>query len=160
MYRTSDGFVYIAVGNDKQWGALTGLDGFGHLAKDEYKKNAGRIGDVNSLNDELNRIFSTMTTNEAIQKLNSIGVAVSKINSIEEVMADPLVKDNLLSAEDAKSGTKLTLAPPPYRTDFLEEIGGRLKFPPRFGEHNQSIYSGELGRSTDELAAFKEKGVI
>ena len=51
VYKTKDSFVYVAVGNDKQWGALTGLDGFTHLAKDEYTKNAGRIGDVENLNN-------------------------------------------------------------------------------------------------------------
>jgi crotonobetainyl-CoA:carnitine CoA-transferase CaiB-like acyl-CoA transferase len=46
VYRTRDGYVYLAVGNDRQWAALTAAAPFDALARPEYAKNAGRIGDV------------------------------------------------------------------------------------------------------------------
>ncbi len=46
VYETKDGYVYIAVGNDRQWVSFTGLPGFEKLAKPEYEKNRGRILDV------------------------------------------------------------------------------------------------------------------
>ncbi|MFH1090004.1 MAG: CoA transferase [Pseudomonadota bacterium] len=160
VYPTQDGFVYMAVGNDRQWAALTSLDGFQHLTREEYSQNAGRIKDVVNLNQALNQVFRRFTSREIISRLKPLGVPASEINSIDKVMADPLVKDILLSATDPVTGREITLAPPPFMTPYLKEIGRRLSFPPRFGQHNQAVYEGELGRSKQELAALKEKGVI
>ncbi|MEW5723301.1 MAG: CoA transferase [Thermodesulfobacteriota bacterium] len=160
VYRTRDGFVYVAVGNDKQWANLVKLEGFEQLARDEYARNAGRIEDVVNLNKALGQAFGRYTSAEIIARLNEIGVAVSAINSIEKVMADLLVEENLLWAEDEKTGTRLTLAPPPFLTPFLKESGRKLSFPPRFGQHNQALYGKVLGRSDQELAELKERGVI
>jgi crotonobetainyl-CoA:carnitine CoA-transferase CaiB-like acyl-CoA transferase len=87
-------------------------------------------------------------------------VPVSKIQTVAEVIADPLVQKRLLYARDPVSGTRITLAPPPNMTPFLEGSGQQLSFPPRFGENNQEIYGQKLGYSEDELAGLKEKGVI
>jgi crotonobetainyl-CoA:carnitine CoA-transferase CaiB-like acyl-CoA transferase len=160
VYKTKDGFVYMAVGNDKQWGNLSQTEGFAHLAKPEYERNAGRINDVDNLNQALNDAFSKFTTTEILDKLRAIGVAASEINSVGKVMTDSLVKDNLLSAVDDKTGKQITLAPPPFMTPYLKEENRKLRFPPRFGEQNESIYGGVLGRSGDDLAALKEKGAI
>jgi len=46
VYPTADGYVYVAGGNDKQWNALTQLPGFEALAQEGYRKNAGRIAEV------------------------------------------------------------------------------------------------------------------
>jgi len=46
VYQTRNGFVYLAVGNDRQWKALVSQDAFKTLDKPEYEKNAGRIKDV------------------------------------------------------------------------------------------------------------------
>ena len=50
VYETRDGYVYIAVGNDRQWVSFTQLPGFEKLARPEYEKNRGRILDVAGLN--------------------------------------------------------------------------------------------------------------
>ena len=75
-------------------------------------------------------------------------------------MQDPLVKNNLLSAKDEKTGTELTLAPPPFMTPYLRETGGKLSFPPRFGQNNQALYGDILGRTAEELEQMKERGII
>ncbi len=160
VYPTSDGYMYVAVGNDKQFHAFSSLPEFSALAKDEYKKNAGRIADVVNLNHEISAVTKTMTTEKALSLMNSIGVAASKINTVGEVADDPLIKDKLLKAVDSKSGFQLTLAPPPVTTEFLESKGRKLSFPPRFGEHNETVLGGELGISSEELASLKTEGII
>ena len=86
-------------------------------------------------------------------------VPISKIKTIPEVIRDPLVKRRLLFAEDPVTGNKITLAPPPNMTPFLEKSHRELSFPPRFGEHNGEIY-GRLGYSEEDLNRLKEKKVI
>ena len=160
VYKTSNGFVYLAVGNDRQWKSLVSLEPFRSLNKPEYEKNAGRINDVENLNNSLNEITKDLTSEELIDLLNSVTVPVSKIKSIPEVVEDPLVKHRLMFSRDPVSGKKLTLAPPPHMTSFLKENNGELSFPPRFGEHNQEIYGQMLGYKDKELQGLKEKGVI
>lgn len=160
VYQTSDGYVYIAVGNDKQFQAFSALPEFSALAKEEYKKNLGRIRDLPNLNKTISDVTSKMTTAGLLGLMNSIGVAASKINTVAEVAADPLIKDKLLKAKDAKSGFELTLAPPPVTTTFLESCGRKLSFPPRFGEHNEKILVQELGIPAGEIAILKAEGVI
>ena len=160
VYETKDGFVYIAMGNDRQWETLTKIPGFESLSQERYLKNKGRIADIANLNRKLNEITKKFNANELIKVFNQATIAISKVHTIDEVIADPYVKPLLLHSKDSKTGKEITLAPPPYRTPYLESIKGNLQFPPRFGEHNEEIYSGMLGHSAEELTGFKEKGII
>ena len=160
VYQTSNGYVYLAVGNDRQWKAMVSQEMFSSLDKNEYEKNAGRIGDVANLNAAINGITRNYTSEELIDLFTSITVPVSKIQTVTEVIADPLVQKRLLHAQDPVSGTRITLAPPPNMTPFLEASDQQLSFPPRFGENNQQIYGQQLGYSEEELAGLKEKGLI
>jgi formyl-CoA transferase len=90
----------------------------------------------------------------------AITVPISKIHAVDEVIKDPLVKRRLLFAEDPVTGMRITLAPPPNMTPFLERSNRMLSFPPRFGEHNAKIYGKRLGYTADDLARLKENGII
>jgi crotonobetainyl-CoA:carnitine CoA-transferase CaiB-like acyl-CoA transferase len=159
VYKTSNGFVYVAMGNDRQWKSLISTEMFKSLDKPEYEKNAGRIGDVENLNRSINEITQSHTSEELIELFNAITLPISKIKTIPEVVADPLVERRLLFAEDDKTGTRITLPPPPNMTPYLEKLNRKLPFPPRFGEHNREVY-GRLGYTDEELKKFKEKGII
>ncbi|MCD4742223.1 MAG: CoA transferase [Desulfobacteraceae bacterium] len=160
VYKTSNGFVYLAVGNDKQWNNVVSQDMFKSLAKEEYKKNQGRIEDVINLNKAINAITEQYTSEELIELFNSITVPISKIKTVNEVVEDSLVAKRILTSEDPKTGAKIILAPPPNMTPFLEESDQKLSFPPRFGEQNKQIYGDKLGYDEATLSKFKEKGII
>jgi formyl-CoA transferase len=160
VFQTRNGYVYLAVGNDRQWKSMVSQEMFKSLDKPAYEKNAGRIGDVTNLNAAINAITRNYTSEELIELFTSITVPISKIQTVTEVISDPLVARKLLHADDPVTGTRITLAPPPNMTPFLEAANRQLSFPPRFGEHNRQIYGEKLGYSDQELASFKEKGII
>ena len=160
VYQTSNGYVYLAIGNDRQWKTMVTQKMFKSLDKPDYETNAGRIGDVKDLNAAINEITKKLTSEELIDLFTSITVPISKIQTVSEVIADPLVEKRLLYAKDPVSGTRITLAPPPNMTPFLEASNRQLSFPPRFGESNPEIYGQKLGYSNDELVDLKERGVI
>jgi formyl-CoA transferase len=160
VYETRDGYVYIAVGNDRQWVSFTQLPGFEKLARPEYEKNRGRILDVAGLNREIAACTKTKGTDEMIELCNKATIAISKVNTIEEVMEDPYVKTSMLSSLDPVTGTRIWMAPPPFMTPFLKESGREMTFPPRFGEHNREIYGGIMGFSEEKLLELKAKEVI
>lgn len=160
VYRTRDSFVYIAVGNDRQWESVTKLPAFQSLAREEYKVNAGRIGDVDNLNTALEEITRQFDTDELIALFNEIRVAISRVNNIDEVIADTIVQKKMLRSKDEKTGVELTLAPPPFSSVFLEEQERTLSFPPRLGEHNEEIYTRILGLSAAEYAELCAEKIL
>ena len=160
VYETKNGYAYIALGNDRQWETMTKIPGFESLCRKEYERNAGRIADVENLNQAINTITKKLTTEELINIFNKATIPISKVNSIEEVVEDPLVKPNLIRSKDPKTGLEITVAPPPFMTPYLKSTHRTLSFPPRFGEHNEEIYSGLLGYSAAQMKEFKEKNII
>jgi crotonobetainyl-CoA:carnitine CoA-transferase CaiB-like acyl-CoA transferase len=160
VYETKNGYAYVAVGNDRQWETMTKLPGFESLYKKEYERNAGRIADVDNLNRAINAITRKLTTEELIDLFTKATIAISKVNSIEEVVEDPYVKPNLIRTRDPKTGLDVTVAPPPFTTAYLKSVNQKLSFPPRFGEQNEEIYGGLLGYSGAQMKEFKEKNII
>ncbi|MBW2513379.1 MAG: CoA transferase [Deltaproteobacteria bacterium] len=160
VYQTQNGFVYMAVGNDRQWRALVSQPEFQSLDKAEYEKNAGRIQDVANMNMAINAITRQMTSEDLMGLLKSITVPASNINTIDDVLQDPLVKKQLLFAKDPITSRQITLSPPPIMTPFIQEQGGTLAFPPRFGEHNNEIYGKKLGYDVAALEDLKNRSII
>ncbi len=160
VYETKNGYAYVALGNDRQWETMTKIPGFESLSKKEYERNAGRIADVDNLNRALNAITKKMTTEELIEIFNKATLPISKVNSIEEVVEDSYVKPNLIRSKDPRTGAEIAIAPPPINTSFLRSVNRSLRFPPRFGEHNEEFYGGLLEYRQDQLKEFKEKNII
>ena len=160
VYETADGYVYIAVGNDRQWQAMTELPGFESLYSEERKTNAGRIADVGRLNQEINEITRTRSTEELIRLFQGITVPISTVNSIEDVIEDPLIKDKMITVKDSRTGRVVFLPPIPVITPFLESVGMQMTFPPRLGEHNEEIYGDLLGYDKKKISELAESGLI
>jgi formyl-CoA transferase len=156
VYPTADGNVYFAVGNDRQWEAITRLPDFKPLARVAYERNAGRIENVDRLNQEISLITGKLPTETIVSDFNAIGVPISPVNRLSYVREDPFVSSKMVYARDTRSGKEIALPPPPVVSDYLRQVNMTMSFPPRMGEHNELIY-GALGHEVSELRA---KGVI
>ncbi len=156
VFPTTDGFVYLAVGNDRQWEAITQLPGFESLARTEYERNSGRIAAKNQLKKEMTAVTRGKSTSELIDQFKRIGVPISRVNQLPQVYGDPLIADKMVKARDPNSGTEIFIPPPPVISDYLRQSGMTLAFPPRLGEHNQQIFE-----SLDyDLAELQAKGAL
>src|SRR5437870_5207796 len=113
VHRTRDGHVFMAVGNDQQWAALTALPVFAALGRPEYVKNAGRIDDVARLDRELGAGFASLSTDEALEALRRAGVPVSRVSTLADVATDPLIAPQFVEVTDPRSGRRLRLPAPP-----------------------------------------------
>ena len=156
VYPTQDGHVYLAVGNDRQWEALTQMRGFQELARSEYAVNAGRIERVLELNLELAALTRQWSAPALIAECGAAGVPVSRVYSVREVCQDTLLDGQFIRARDERSGVEICLPPPPVVPDYLRKQGMTMDFPPRLGEHNAQVYGG-LGL---DLAALEQEGTI
>ena len=86
VFATADGaFVYISIGNERQWQGVTQLPGFESLGRAEYATNAGRIAHKQQLYAEITPIFATKNSDELITQFREIGAAISRINQMPDV---------------------------------------------------------------------------
>ncbi|UCG70357.1 MAG: CoA transferase [Thermoplasmata archaeon] len=152
VYKTADGYVSIAVGNDAQWEAIVNCQGFETLNKPEYKTNNQRKTNEEQMDKELKEVMSGMKTEDVLSQFRIVKIPISRVNLVPDVLKDPYMNSKLLTIKDPKSELSVSLAPPPVTTQSKVT----LKFPPRIGEHNQEIYSS-IGYNMDEL---KENGII
>ena len=160
VFKSRDGYLYIAVGNDRQWESLTRLPAFLSLDRKEYAGNEGRIRDVVQLNRELAAIMENHDSEELIGWFNQAKVAASRINTIPEVLEEPAVRHAALGSRDPRTGMEIRLAPPPFDTEHIRSSNRQVSFPPRFGEHNGEIFGQRLGVSAKRLSELKERGII
>jgi crotonobetainyl-CoA:carnitine CoA-transferase CaiB-like acyl-CoA transferase len=160
VYKTKNSYAYIAVGNDIQWERMLKISGFEALEKPEYARNEGRIKDVDNLNRAIEEVTVRFGTDELISLFTHATIPISKVNTIEEVLKDPYIKDEILSSTDERSGTTIYLAPQPLTTEYVKSLNRKLPFPPRFGEHNEEIYSKKLGLSMERLKQLSAMGIL
>lgn len=153
---TSDGFIYFAVGNDKQWEAIVSGPDFKSLAREEYRRNAGRIAAVKELNLEIEGITCRQTTQYWEEFFAKRGVPASRVRSARDVVEQEQQRGTLITARDEKTGVTVHLPAPVVMTDSLGESGHTMKFPPRLGQDNEGII-GALGY---DITALRAEGVV
>ncbi len=160
VFPTKDGYVYIAIGNDRQWEDFTQLPPFKELREDRYATNEGRRADADNLIRRISQITVNLGSQELLNMLSEARIPSTKINTLEDVCNDPLVSDRMLKSKDLKTGVEIYLPPPSTMEAQKELTKLPLGFPPRLGEHNEEIYCEKLGLSKEELKRLKEKKII
>jgi formyl-CoA transferase len=154
VFSTRDGHLYVAVGSDAQWAALTKIPAFAGLGRPEWASNAGRIAEAPRLCRDLGERVARLQTAEAQALLREAGVPVSRVNTLADVVADPLVARSLVHVRDPRTGLTVALPAPPVGDPPA------LAFPPRLGEHNEAIYGGALGYPPERLADLRQRRII
>ncbi|HET8577496.1 MAG TPA: CoA transferase [Methylomirabilota bacterium] len=156
VYPTRDGHIYLAVGNDRQWESLVSTREFAALAREEYRRNAGRMAALAEVNRAIAEITRTRAAQEWVDFFRALGVPVSRVNTLRELVDDQAVSGEMITARDPRTGTVIHLPAPVVPTDFLRASQLTMKFPPRLGEDNEKILGG-LGYDVARLA---ERGII
>ena len=160
VFPTSDGWVYVAVGNDLQWGRLVTLPGFEGLANPDWEANKGRVKGMGAVIPMMAECTKKYTTTDLLKLFNENTIAAAKVNDISEVVEDPAVKPHLVKSVEEGTGFEVTMAPAPVTTDWLKENNMMMSFPPRLGQDNEKIIVGELGWSKEDFEAAKAEGAL
>ncbi len=157
VFPTRDGFLYIAMGNDRQWNAFSTLPAFQSLALPQYERNAGRMADLTNLHRRIGEITRTLDSEALVRALDEIGVPVARVNTLAQVLEESLLKHSFAHARDARTGMDVILPPNP---DVNNPGASEISFPPRLGEHNAEIFGDVLGYSEHQLVEFQQEGII
>ena len=160
MYESSDGVYFSLVASSNAiFARLCRCIGKPEWGTDQrFATNRDRVANVDALNEGLRAWFSTHPFDEISRTLQAESVPFSKIYTIEDIVNDPHYVDReaIIRLPDADYGT----LPAPC---VVPRVAGRQtpipRTGPNVGEHNAEVY-GELGFSTDEIQALREKGVV
>ena len=159
-FRTQDGDIILACGNDNLFAKFCDVAGRRALAVDpRFATNAKRVENRAELTRLLADVFATRTTREWVDALEDAGVPNGPINTIEQVFAEPQVIARGMRIElPHPTAGKVPLVASPMRF-----TGTPLEFkmpPPTLGQHTDEILREVLGRSAAEVARLKAGGII
>jgi crotonobetainyl-CoA:carnitine CoA-transferase CaiB-like acyl-CoA transferase len=157
-YPTSDGFIYMAVGSDAQWARLVKEPMFAGLDQERFATNEGRRADKEELHRAVGEITAGHLAAEVAAVFQKASVPNSPITPIEQVRSLPFVKETALRTK-TPDGKTVHLPPSAVPTHHLQELGGKLPFPPAYGEDTDAVLK-EVGLSADNIKTLHQRGVI
>lgn len=159
-FRTADGHVILAIGNDGQFGKFCEEAGIGHVSRDErFSTNAGRVRNREALVEILAPVLAGRGTDDWCGTLGPLGVPCGPINNLEQAFDEAQVKHRGLEINiDHPSASRVPLVGNPihYRNNPIQ-YGAP---PPLLGEHTEQVLSGLLGADEARLEALRTAGVI
>jgi crotonobetainyl-CoA:carnitine CoA-transferase CaiB-like acyl-CoA transferase len=159
-FATRDGYLMLAVGNDRQFSDFCKVAGRAGLAQDKrFATNAARVENRGRLVPEIDRLCRQKTTSVWLKALGKAKVPCGPINDLAEVFADRQVKHRKLRFElpHARGGQLPQVRNPAL---FSRTALRYRDPPPLLGQHTDEVLSHELGLTADELQRLRAAAVI
>ena len=161
-FKSSDGNVLLAIGNDGQFARFCAAVGKPEWAQDaRFATNTARVQHRATLLALMEPLMQTRTTAEWIALLEDKAVPCGPINTIAQAFADPQVQargirkelprdagDGIASVATVANPMRLSATPVSYRSA-----------PPTLGQHTQEVLQ-ELGLSTADIDQLHSQQVI
>ena len=158
-YRTGDGnYVMLGLQNEREWAAFCEkVLGRPALATDSrFNSNAKRQERRAEVTAEIDGIFSALTAQQIVARLDAAGIANARVNALDEVWDHPQLKARQRWREMGSPKGPIPALLPPATHDSFE---ARFDPIPAIGEHTDAILQ-ELGYSGADLAGLRAAGAI
>jgi crotonobetainyl-CoA:carnitine CoA-transferase CaiB-like acyl-CoA transferase len=150
----------LAVGNDRQFGALCRVLGKEAWSEDErFATNPARVEHRTALIPLLDAEFRQLSTRQWIERLLDVDVPCGPVNDIPAALADPqaTARKMVQSITDSR-GEMVKMVGPVAK---LQESPLQIQSaPPYLGEHTAKILHERLGLGEAEIEALRHDGVI
>ena len=156
--RSSD--IALAVGNDMQFAQFASAVGHPEWASDpRFARNRDRVENRAVLDGLLETNFRTRDAEEWIQILLNAGIPCSRINTVQEALADPQTAATgmLIDIQHASAGIFRSLGIP---MSFSKTPLSVRYPPPALGEHTDSVLAELLGFQADEIKKLRDAAVV
>ena len=159
-YRTSDGHVAVMVYTDRHWRDFFALVGHPGRAEDpRYATAAARTEHIDELYGWLADELARRPTAWWLERLRDADIPASPVNDVEDVLADPHVRDvGLFERREHPSEGWLHEVRLPFVFDG-EPLAHERVAAGRLGEHVREVLGG-LGVPDTEVEALVEAGVV
>ena len=158
-FRTSDGEIVIAVGNDGIWRRFCPAIGRPELAEDpRFATNRDRLANYAELRTALEAVLATRRRADWTARFHAASVPCGSVRDVAEVLADPHLhaREMVGTLEHPTVGPTRVMGTPIK----LSETPGSLRTPPpTLGQHTAAVLE-ELGYDREMIASLKAAGAI
>lgn len=160
VFKASDGWVALNVGNDSQWQHFCTAAEAPELASDSrFMTNPLRVQNRAELFPKLDAIFKTRTVSDWCDRLENVRVPHAPVNDYAGVFANEQVLSRGMKVKVTDhEGKPVDLLGTPFHLTGAELPAPT--FPPRLGEHTDEVLNEFLGLDAARLAALRQAGVV
>ena len=143
-YRTSDGFIQIGVVAEDFWPSLIKALDLRQLDTEENKVRSGRLKNREHIDQAVQEVFITKTTEHWLKTLQEHRVPCGPINTLSETFQDAdLLKRNMIVEVLQDSGASVKMPGNPVKISNHDE---EFRRSPKLGEHTSKIFKDWLDK--------------
>jgi crotonobetainyl-CoA:carnitine CoA-transferase CaiB-like acyl-CoA transferase len=156
-YRTQDGYVCALIYNDKQWRAFFDVIGRPEMfLSKEYSTQEARSRNYDKAYAFVAEEMKKRSTAEWIEALERADIPVQRMNSIEDIVADPHLAATgyFRTLEHPTEGRIRSMAVP---SEWSESPPEYRRHAPRLGEHTREVLA-EAGYGAAQIDALIASG--
>jgi crotonobetainyl-CoA:carnitine CoA-transferase CaiB-like acyl-CoA transferase len=159
-FDTRDGQLMLAVGNDDQWRRFCDATGLSELTTDaRFSTNPQRVDNREVLWPIVARALRVRDRDDWTARLRKAGVPCGPVRTVGETLAEPqLEARGMIASLRHPAAGDLRLVANPVKLSDTSPIPDTPA--PLLGQHTESILTGDLGLSGQELAELRRNHVV
>ncbi|MCB0078640.1 MAG: CoA transferase [Anaerolineales bacterium] len=159
-FESADGWLMIAVGNDRQFRSFCEVIGLASLSDEpRFATNAARVVHRDALLPTLVAQLKQRPTATWVEALLAVDVPCGPVNDIPTALADPqaVARAMVQTIAHPQGGDIPLVGPVPKLSVTPARIASP---PPLLGEQSDELLRELLGYSDEEIAALREGGAV
>ena len=161
VYGTADGrWIVLSCSNERIWQRMLAEMGHPEWGDDpRFRTNEQRVGHMDELDELVGAWFAEQTADDALSRLDAVGVPVSPVHSMADIFADPhyQARGSIVAPEDPGLGP----IPMPNVGPKFSRTPGAVRYPGLpLGACNDEVYGVLLGLDEEERDRLAREGII